>query len=326
MKKLIFKHPFYSVASTALLFLLTFASCKKDDSANGGGSGGSGTAPTAISVTDAPIDDASVTGAFVTISDIQLDGQSVQGFTKTTVDLNAYQNGSLKTLGNFNLAGKIYSSITFVLDFDKDAAGSSPGCYVVSNGGVKSKLQSTSNIVTVSKNFQLTNGVSSSLVADFDLRKMIIHQTGGGADKYDFVTAAEMSSSVRLVFASATGTISGTLTDNVSGSGKVIAYAYKKGTFNRATEMQGQGSSNIEFKNAVSSALVNGSGNYQLHFLESGDYEIHFASYKDLNGDGKYELVGTLIVIGGGGIDLLGLTVNANATLTVNATATGVLP
>ena len=323
MKKLIFKLQFYGVRVTALLILLTFASCKKDNPANGGS--GSGYASTAIGVTDAPIDDASVTGAFVTISDIQLDGQSVQGFSKTTVDLNAYQNGSVRSLGNFNLQGKTYSSITFVLDFDMDATGNSPGCYVVSNGGVKNKLQTTSNIITVSKSFQLTNGVSSSLVADFNLRKMIIHQTGGGADHYDFVTAAEMSGAVHLVFENASGTISGTLTDNVSGSAKVIAYAYKKGTFNRATEVQGQGASNIEFKNAVSSALVNGSGNYQLHFLESGDFEVHFASYKDLHGDGQYELVGTLIVIGAGTIDLLNLTVSANATLTVNATATGVL-
>ena len=323
MKKLFFKHPFYGVIATALLCLFTFPSCKKDGSSNG--SGGSGYAPTAIGVTDAPIDDASVTSAFVTIANIQLDGVNVTGFTKTTVDLEAYQNGSIKSLGNFNLQGKIYNTITFVLDFDMDAAGNSPGCYVVSNGGVKSKLQSTSNIVTVSKSFALTNGISSSLVADFDLRKMIIHQSGGGADHYDFATAAEMSSAVRLVFENASGSISGTLTDNVSGSAKVVAYVYKKGTFNRAMEMQGQGSSNIEFKNAVSSALVNASGNYQLHFLESGDYEIHFASYKDLNGDGQYELVGTLIVIGAGGIDLLGLTVNANTNITANATATGVL-
>ena len=323
MKKLFFKHPLYGVTATALLILLTFASCKKDDSTNGGG--GTGYAPTAIGVTDAPIDDATVTGAFVTIADIQLDGKSVQGFTRTTLDLNAYQNGSVRSLGNYNLQGKTYSSITFVLDFDMDATGNSPGCYVVSNGGIKSKLNSNSNIVTVSKNFQLTNGVSSSLVADFDLRKMIIHQTGGGADHYDFVTAAEMTTAIRLVVEGGSGIISGTLTDNVSGSTKVVAYAYKKGTFNRATEIQGQGTSNIEFKNAVSSALVSGSGFYQLHFLESGDYEIHFASYKDLNGDGQFELIGTLIVVGSGGIDLLSLTLNANATITANAIATGVL-
>lgn len=318
-KKLIMRHTF-GVMAVALVFSLAFASCKKNESDT------SGSAPTTFKVTDAPIDDASVTAAFVTIADIKLDGVSIPGFTKTTVDLEAFQNGNTKTLGTFNLGGKTYSTITFVLDFDTDASGNLPGCYVVSNSGVKSKLQTTSNVITISNNILIQNGVASTIVADFDLRKMIVHQTGSGSDHFDFVTAAEMSAAVRLVFESASGTISGTLTDNVSASGKVVAYAYKKGTYNRTTEMQAQGTSGIEFKNAVSSALVGPGGNYQLHFLQSGDYEIHFASYKDTNADGEYELKGTLIVVGAVGIDFLNLSIAANATLTINATATGILP
>ena len=328
MKKLLLQPRLTGIIASALLFLFSFTSCKKDtsDISQGGSGSGSGSAPTTFKITDAPIDDASVTGAFVTISDIKLDGQSVQGFTKTTVDLMAFQNGNTKTLGTFNLAGKTYSSITFVLDFNTDASGNAPGSYVVSNGGIKSQLQSTSNTITVSNNILLQNGTSSSLVADFNLRKLVIHQSGGGTDHYDFVTAGELSGAVRVVAENSSSTISGTLTDNISGSAKVVAYAYKKGTYNQATETSGQGASNIEFKNAVSSALVDGSGNYQLHFLESGDYEIHFASYKDTNADGMYKLQGTLIVVGGLSIDLLNLTLTANTTLTVNATATGVLP
>jgi hypothetical protein len=155
---------------------------------------------------------------------------------------------------------------------------------------------------------------------------MIVAQSGNPADQYDFATAAELQNDVRLVVESNSGTISGTLTDAVSGSAKVVAYAYKKGTFNRTTEMQGQGSSNVQFSNAVSSTLVRSGGAYQLSFLENGDYEVHFASYKDTNADGKYELMGTLVVVAGGGLDILNLHVNANATLTINATATAVLP
>ena len=324
MEKIFIRRRFAGVIAATVLFALTFSSCKKDDSDySDGGSGGY--ASTTIKITDAPIDDAGITGAFVTIADIKLDGQSVQGFTRTTVDIAAYQNGSTKTLGNFNLAGKTYSSITFVLDFDTDAFGNAPGCFVLNNAGIKHKLQSTSNVITASKNFTLVNNVSNSIIADFDLRKMITHQSGSPADQYDFVTAAELQSSIRLVVENKTGTLSGTLTDAVSGSGKVIVYAYKKGTFVRNQEIQGQGASNIEFKNAVSSAMVNGSGNYQLHFLESGEYELHFASYKDTNADGQFELVGTLIIIGAGTIDPLNLAVSAGLTLTVNATATGVL-
>ncbi len=299
---------------------LSFTACQKDDDDDN-----SGNARTEIKLTDAPIDDASVTGAFVTVTDIKLDGQSVQGFTKTTVDIKAYQNGSTKSLGTFDLAGRTYNSITFVLDYDTDASGAAPGSYVVTTGGVKHKLQSASNSITITKNITLQGNANNSLVADFDLRKMITHQSGGGADKYDFATTAELQSAIRVVAENNTGTISGTVTDAVSGSGKVVAYAYKKGTYNRSTEMQGQGSSSIEFKNAVSSSLVTG-GSYQLHFLESGDYEVHFASYKDTNGDGQFELKGTLVVVGASGIDLQLLRVNANATLTANVTATAVLP
>ena len=295
----------------------SFIACKKDDSTNGV------TASTTIKLTDAAIDDASVIGAFVTITDIKLDGQSVQGFTKATVDINAYRNGNTKTLGTFNLAGKTYSSITFVLDYDIDANGNAPGSYVVTTGGVKHKLQSSSNSVTIIKGFTLSG--NSTLIADFDLRKMITRQSGG-ADQYDFATSAELASSIRVVAENNTGTISGTLTNTVAVSSKVIAYVYTKGTFNRASEMQASGTSAIQFKNAVSSSVVGAGGNYQLHFLESGDYEIHFANYTDANSDGKLELNGTLVIIGAGNLNLLSLNLGAGVTISANATATAILP
>jgi hypothetical protein len=320
MKKTNLKNTISGSVIFFLIVTITLLACRKDKASD------SGSATTTIKLTDAPIDDASVTGAFVTITDIKLDGQSVQGFTKTTVDIHAYQNGATKTIGNFNLEGKAYSSITFVLDYDMDASGNSPGCYVVTTGSVKHKLQSTANSITISKNITLQANANNSIVADFDLRKMIMRQPGGGSDKYEFATAAELQSSIRVVAENNTGTISGSISDGVSGSGKTIVYAYKKGTFNRSTEMQGQGTSSIEFKNAVASSLVTGSGSYQLHFLESGDYEVHFASYKDTNADGVFELNGTLVVVGAASLDFLNLTVAANATLTANATVTAVLP
>ncbi len=315
------KNKILLIAPAALLFAMSFSSCKKDDDDTN-----SGSAATTIKVTDAASDDANVSGAFVTISEIKVDGQSVQGFTKTTVDLAAYQNGNTKTIGTFNLQGKTYSSITFVLDFDADANGNAPGCYVLTTGNVKHKLTTTSNVITVTKNFTLQSDASNSIVADFDLRKMIVAQTGNPADQYDFATSAELQNDVRIVAETNAAKISGTLTDGISGSGKVVVYAYKKGTYNRTTEMQGQGTSNVQFKNAVTSALVGAGGSYQLNFLEAGDYEVHYASYKDTNADGKFELMGTLVVLAGGGLDILNLRVNVNTTLTMNATATAVLP
>lgn len=307
-------------AGAFILFSSILASCSKSDDNPGGGNG---TANTTFKVTDAPIDDVNVTGAFVTIADIKLNGQSVSGFTKTTINLAAYQNGATQSIGNFNLAAGTYNSVTFVLDFNSDASGNTPGSYVMTTGGVKHKLQSTTNVITVNKTLALVASGTNEVVADFDLRKMIVHTPG--ADHYDFATGAELQNDVRVTVEN--NKIMGTLTDNtVGGAGKVVVYAYKKGTFNRATELSGQGASSVQFANAVTSASVAAGGSYQLHFLEAGAYELYFASYKDTNADGEYELKGTLVVTAAGGLDLLNLSLAANATLTANVTATAVLP
>lgn len=311
------------LAGGLILFSTAIASCSKDDNNN---NNGSGTASTNFQVTDAAIDDANVTAAYVTISDVKVDGQSVSGFTKTTVNLAAYQNGSVQSLGTFNVPAKTYSNVTFVLDFNTDANGNAPGSYVVTTGGIKHQLTAAGgNTITVSKPIALVASGTNTVTADFDLRKMIIRQTGGGADLYNFATSAELQNDVRVTVEN--GTISGTLTDNVvGGAGKVVVYAYKKGTFNRATELSGQGSSNVQFANSVASATVGAGGAYSIHFLDSGNYELYFASYKDTNADGQYELQGTLVTTASGGLDLTNLSVAMNATLTANVAASAVLP
>src|ERR1700744_5355493 len=177
------------------LFSLTFTSCKKD---NGSGTD-TGNAQTGMGVTDASIDDSSVSGAFVTITDIKLDGQSVQGFNKTTINLLDYKNGNVKSIGNFSLQGKNYSSVTFVLDYDHDASGNTPGAYVLTSDTVKHALSSSSSSITVTKNFSLYDTASNSIVADFDLRKMIVHPSTGDTTSYVLVTAAELQKSIRVI-------------------------------------------------------------------------------------------------------------------------------
>jgi len=312
------KSKFLKIIAGSFLFSLALISCKKDDNNSGSGN-------TEFKVTDAPIDDASVSGAFVTIADIKLDGVSVQGFTKTTVDLAAYQNGSTKTIGNFNLEGRTYNSVTFVLDHNMDASGNTPGCYILTTNGTKHALQAASDSIVIAKSFDINSSVSNSIVADFDLRKMIIRQTGNASDQYDFATNAELQTSVRIVAETKTGIVSGMISDAVSNSTKVVAYAYKVGTYNRITEMQAQGASGIQFKNAVASSTVNASGQFSFHFLEAGNYEIHFASYKDTNADGQLELVGTLIVLPSVGSDFLNLVLGVNATVSLQGSVTGVL-
>lgn len=234
-------------------------------------------------VTDAPADDASVKSVFVTVTDIKVDGQSVSGFTKQTIDLKAYQNGATKILGSAQVDAKTHSMVTLVLDTDADATGSAPGCYVMTLDNSKYKLYTGGTIdLMISKNWNVVTGAKSTLVMDFDLRKSIRAMTDP-AVRYNFVSNDNLQSSVRLVSLDQVGSINGAYSEQTSSNADmVIVYAYKKGSFNATTETMAQGDDGIFFKNAISSTAVKSSlsGNtFKLAFLEAGDYELHFAAY-----------------------------------------------
>lgn len=274
-------------------------------------------------ITDAPIDDAGVEGAFVTVSEIKVDGQTVEGFNKTTIDVLAYQNGATELLANADLEAKSYSQVTLVLDYATDADGNSPGCYIKKQGSsAKQELKSSVDEFTIKKDFEVMGNSQTNLVFDFDLRKCIKREDGTD-DEYEFVTPAEMEAGIRLVAKKSAGVIKGKCSN--TNSDKVVVYAYKKGEFNRNSEMKGQGASNVEFANAVTSAEIDASGNYQLHFLEEGDYELHYCAYEE-NNEGKFEIKGTLLVDILGSINLSSVSVNASSTTTVDVSATGILP
>ncbi|GLR19078.1 DUF4382 domain-containing protein [Portibacter lacus] len=305
----------------AFLGVFTFlTSCQKDNDSNEELKGSA-----QFEITDAPIDDANVSAAFVTISEIKVDGKSIEGFNKTTIDILAYQNGNTKLLADTDIEAKSYSNITLVLDFEEDANGNSPGCYVEeNNGSVKHKLASTSNEITVNHNFNVEADSQSQIVLDFDLRKCIKKEDNEN-DKYEFVSSAEMEAGIRVVSKSNVGIIKGNCNDIITGSDKIVVYAYKKGDYNRNAEVQGQGQSNIEFANAVTSSSLDANGNYELHFLEEGEYEIHYSAYEEKS-DGEVELKGMLIADLIGSLDLGAVEVDASASVTVDVLITGILP
>ena len=278
------------------LIALSVVSCSKDNSTNSGSMG-----TVSFEMTDAPCDNADVQGVFVTVAAIKVDGKAIDGFSKTTIDLAAYQRGNTKVLGSTTLNANTYSNVTLVLDNTSDQSGTSPGCYVLTKSSGKKALATAASTteITLTGSFKSTANQSSTAVMDFDLRKTIAYD---GTSGYKFATNGELTSGVRVVQKSETGVIKGSSSNtSTTSSDKVIVYAYKKGTYNKTTEMQPQGNSNIEFKNAVSSCTVLNDA-YELHFLESGDYELHFVSYKDKNSDGKEDIQGEFqtSVIGGG--------------------------
>ncbi len=300
------------------IFALSIVACNKDNSSSPG--------QVNFEVTDAPFDDADVQGVFVTVASVKVDGKTIDNFSgKTTFDIAAYQRGQTKGLGSTNLQSGTYSNVTLVLDNAADQSGNAPGSYILTKSGQKKAITSASATSEIALNGQFKSYAdkSSTAVMDFDLRKTIVYD---GTSGYKFVSNSEMTNGIRVVEKSETGVIKGTLNNTAtSASDKVVVYAYKKGTFNKSTEMQGQGSSGVEFKNAVTSSVVS-NGSYELNFLQAGEYELHCISYKDKNSDGKQDIQGEFQASLLGSLNITALSVSANATVTANINLTAVLP
>lgn len=283
-------------------------------------------------LTDAPADDTNIKNVFITVAAIKVNGKVFQALdVKQTIDLLAYQNGKTKLIGLGKMSVGTYSNITLVLDTKADAQGNFPGCYVKTIDGAKHNLSvngGATKEIFIKKTFEIKENTESKIVLDFDVRKAIkAKQSDTGASDYAFVTKAELQSAVRVINKEISSEIKG-ICKRVKQAGKIIVYAYKKGTWNKSIETKGQGESNILFKNAVTSCVADASGNYTLAFLERGTYEVHVANYKDEDKDGKFELEGILELK-----TLLGLgnrtnivEVGAGAKIGLDITITGLLP
>lgn len=302
----------------AIAGTLFITACNKDN-ANTGTNG-----QLKLELTDGPCDDPNVKAVFVTVAAVKIDGQPFIGFSgKKTINLLAYQQGNVAALGLSELEAGSYQSVTLVLDNQTDDAGIAPGCYVQTADNVKHALSATATqTITATHGFVVNSGATTNLVIDFDLRKAIQYQNGGGADQFDFVGSADLATALRLVVKNEAATMSGTFQNTLVAADKVVVYVYKKGTFDRAVEIQS--TNGVSFKNAVSSTVVGNNGQFTLAFLEKGDYELHFAAFKDANSDGKLDFQGTLIL--DSLLDLGNLRLTSNNTLQLNISVVGILP
>lgn len=312
----------------AILFgcaVTLFASCNESEEPMGSGE-------VEFQITDAPIDDASVKSVVVTVTDVKVDGKSVSGFTKQTIDLKALQDGNTKVLGSQTMDAKAYSSLVLVLDLNTDAQGNAPGCYVLGADGTKYKLKENATgklEVVANQSWTTMKNTKSSVVADFDLRKAIRYSDDASV-KYSFVGESNLNTAVRVVTKERSGTIKGSYENSSSANPeKIVVYAYKKGTFNAATETQGQGTDGIQFKNAVASALVKESLSgrvYTLAYLPEGEYELVFAGYSKNAESGRVSfdaLLKSETTVNGSVSSII--KVQANATISISTSIKGLI-
>lgn len=277
---------------------------------------------TKVSITDAPIDNANVQAAFITIAEVNVNGKSIEGFQKTTVNISSLQNGNSELLGSLDLESGTTSEITLVLDNETDASGEAPGNYILTAEGEKKALVATSGIIEITDNLDIQAVENNEIILDFDLRKTIVENESTG--DYEFVSETELGNSIRAVNSLETGVISGTVSNmNSSDAETMVAFVYKKGTY---SESEAGSENNVGFSNAVSSSSVNkADGDFELHFIEEGDYELHFASFSDTNSNGNLEFEGMLDASSATAINLQEFSVEANAEITVEVVLAGLL-
>lgn len=281
-----------------------------------------------FAVTDAPIDDASVSGVFVTVADVQVGGKSIANFSgKQTINLEDYTDGSSKLLGSGEISEGDHSDITLVLDMDTDANGDAPGCYVLTNDQTKYSLASTTGLMKIALNHLVTIGASANntVVFDFDLRKCV-ERNNDATVRYQFVDNTNLRDDIRLVVQNNTGTIQGSYKEDVNtNANKVIVYVYEAGKFNEETETQA--SNGQMFTHAVASAEVEPqlSGNeFTVAFLNDGQYELHFAGYTEQNGQAVFSgMLNSHTMVDGA--EVSSLNVSAGMKLSVAATINGIL-
>lgn len=310
----------------ALLFLSSaffFTSCKDDDAED------VGNGQVNVKMTDAPIDDAHVKGAYVTVAEVWVNGEKMEGFTKQTIDISAYQEGKTVLLLSDTVAAGTHNDISLVLDLEADQWGESPGCYVLTESNKKHNLAASAEgtvKIDINKEYTVPSGGSTDVVVDFDLRKSIKYDNShDGESDYSFVTGAELNAALRAVVESNAGAIKGKITESAATGEKLVVYAYKKGEFDAEAETSGQGNSNVMFANAVTSAEVDGSSNYKLSFLEEGEYEVHVAAYdSDANGKLVFSSMVEASAVGSGNA-MNGVFVEANTEFSLNINVTGLL-
>lgn len=278
-----------------------------------------------LSITDAPIDQTEISGAFVTITEIKIDGKTYNGFTgPKTINILALQNGNTLNLGQSGVAAGSYSTLTLVLDAQKDETGNAPGCFLTKTNGTKEQLEISGNgkteIDLKPKNFTVNESGTTEIVMDFDLRKSIKSKN----NDYAFVTLGELKSAVRAENKALTGNIAGKIENYSAVKSEMIVYVYKKGQFNSNSEINGQGSSDIKFAKAITSAKVDANGNFTLSFLPEGTYEIHCEKPDKSANLGLG--INTLLDISSA-VDLKAVGVNAGAqtSLTLNVKLSGIL-
>ncbi|MFP4556519.1 MAG: DUF4382 domain-containing protein [Bacteroidales bacterium] len=258
--------------SAIALVAIIFAGCEKDND--------KGTLQ--LSITDAPMDTSEIAGVYITITDIQyhISGNNFSSFEDfegpKEFNLLDLTRGATELLGNLEMDPGTYTQIRFILDAPEFGMGtpSSPGCYLEFKDGTTEQLFVPSGSQTGFKGVGAftvpANGVVD-VTADFDVRKSVVHSGTSGM----FI----LKPTIRLVVNNQAGKIVGGVT-NIPDGNDIVVYAYEEGVYSEEEASEPEVET-PRFPNAVSSDIVDDSGNYHIDFLAPKTYDLVVVALQD---------------------------------------------
>ena len=318
---------FNFLTAASIFTVLAFTACDSNDDMEQPNDGSEkGTAN--ISATDAAVDAENITGVFLNVKGISVDGVDDANDAELMFDatqefnLMAYQNGDTYALGSIDLNAGSYSSINFILDEEMPA-------YVkyTDNTTADVSINAQEDMYEIVGDFEIMAESQTDLVADIDLRKALVKSSNEG----EFM----LRSTARLVNANFAGTINGTVEnydemkakmENQDVDAKFVVFAYAEGMYNESEQEEGSGL-NGRFENAINSAVVAEDGSFTIAFMEEADYEIVIGSFtkpEQAPEEESFEfdtLVETELAAGGSVgliLDILGVKANSSTTVSLN--------
>ena len=253
--------------ATILMALAIFYSCEDENSSKG---------VLKLSITDSPIDMTTVSGVYLTITEIQYHKSENEWMTfeefegPKTFNILKLTDGNSELLGSFSLDAGHYTQLRFLLDAPEESFTNflNPGCYIKFTDGSKEPLfvpsGSTSGWKAVGT-FKVPSNGEVAITADFDARKSIIKH---GA--YDYYI---LKPTIRIIVDDQAGKITGGIT-NIPADVDIVIYAYEDGVYTFAEAEDPVNDTTARFPNAVTSDIADDTDSYHLAFLAPMTYDL----------------------------------------------------
>ena len=264
---------------------LAFTACEEENETTNKGT-------LSLALTDAPIDNESVTGVYITINGLQYHKQNnswetFDAYEQKEVNLLDLTDGETMPLGAFEMEAGQYNQLRFMLDAPTygEGAQSNPGCYITFDDGTQQDLFVPSGGQTGYKAtgaFRVPSNGDVQLTADFDVRKSVVNAKNSGM----YI----LKPTIRLVADNEAGKIVGNVTNITDTTDDYNVYAYEDGTYDvseiEVADTVEEYEENL-FPNAVTSDMVGKENGYKLNWLAPMTYDLVVAKYID----GKFQEV-----------------------------------